>query len=379
MIQTINEQRKITVDDLPSELPVLNACGEPKESVIKKWLMNWILSAINKKTVKENDILPSKSELSEYLGVSKGTVQNAIRSIEDEGIIASKQKKGTIITGMTNPVNHLIKATSKRTKAVLAIKRVIIQKGYEKGETIPSARKMAEFLNLSQNIARSAYEHLSSTGIIEYKKITLNGSNWILKTVPSFSSEEMSLSVDLFPETLVEKITKSMKKYLASDFKPGDKIPSLDEFSQRLGVSVKTVHDCLKELNKQGIVISRRGKYGSILAQDPMNPVFEPLKENSIFAKAQDAAFYSYQKIETRIINLINNNYNAGDKLPSMSELASMFDVSTNTVRKALINLSQDGLVTFGRGRYGGTFVIEKPDFVKSDTYKWLSVNPDYK
>ena len=140
----------------------------------------------------------------------------------------------------------------------------------------------------------------------------------------------------------------------------------------------KLLKNCIKQLNKESIVISRRGRYGSILAQNPLAPAFEPLKENSIFAKADDAAFYNYQKVETEIINLINKNYKAGDKLPSMLELASMYDVSTNTIRKALISLEQEGFVTFGRGRFGGTFIIEKPNEIEEQKYQWLSINPDY-
>ena len=61
-----------------------------------------------------------------------------------------------------------------------------------------------------------------------------------------------------------------------------------------------------------------------------------------------------------------------------MLELASMYDVSTNTIRKALISLEQEGFVTFGRGRFGGTFIIEKPNEIEEQKYQWLSINPDY-
>ena len=176
----------------------------------------------------------------------------------------------------------------------------------------------------------------------------------------------------------VSKLTDDIKHYLSDSFAIGDKIPSHEKLSKKFNVSIKTIHDCIKQLNKEGIIISRRGRYGSILAQDPLKPVFEPLKENSIFTKAEDAAFYSYQKIESEIVNLINKNYKAGDKLPSMLDLASMYDVSTNTIRKALISLEQEGYVTFGRGRFGGTFIIEKPNETEEQKYQWLSINPNY-
>ena len=372
------KQRKIDINELPSEIPDFTSSFEPKDSIIKKWIINWILSAVSRNMIKENDILPKKSEISEYLGVSVGTVQNAIRYVEDEGFLKSKQKLGTMISNFSNPINNSLKSTSKREKAILAIKKAIIQKDYKVGKPIPSTRKMSDFLGISQNTTRLAYEHLCTIGILESRQMRGNDSNWYLKQIPSITSKDIKQIETMSADTLVYKLTKDLKIYLAKEFKIGDKIPSHEELATKLNVSVKTIHDCIKQLNKESIVISRRGRYGSILAQNPLSPVFEPLKENSIFAKAEDAAFYSYQKIENQIINLINSKYNSGEKLPSMVELSKKYDVSTNTIRKALISLEQDGYVTFGRGRFGGTFVIEKPDTSEKQSYQWLSINPDY-
>lgn len=378
MSNIASKQRKIDINELPTEIPDFTSTFEPKDSIIKKWIINWILSAVSKNSIKENDILPKKSEISEYLGVSVGTVQNAIRYVEDEGFLKSKQKLGTMISNFSNPIQKEPKSTSKREKAILAIKKAIIQKEYKIGKPIPSTRKMSEFLGISQNTTRLAYEHLCTIGILESMQMRGNDSNWYLKQIPTISSKDMKQVENMVADTLVYKLTRDLKTYLANEFNIGDKVPSHEELASKLNVSVKTIHDCIKQLNKEGIVISRRGRYGSILAQNPLSPVFEPLKENSIFAKAEDAAFYSYQKIENQIINLINSKYNAGEKLPSMIELSKMYDVSTNTIRKALISLEQEGYVTFGRGRFGGTFVIEKPETSEKQAYQWLSINPNY-
>lgn len=116
MSDTSLKQRKITINEMPSEIPDFEQSFESKDSLIKKWITNWILSALSKKTIKENDILPGKSELSSYLGVSIGTVQNAIRYVEDEGLLKSKQKIGTMISNMSNPFSGIKKSTSKREK-----------------------------------------------------------------------------------------------------------------------------------------------------------------------------------------------------------------------------------------------------------------------
>src|SRR4051794_4290145 len=50
------------------------------------------------------------------------------------------------------------------------------------------------------------------------------------------------------------------------------------------------------------------------------------------------------------------------EQLPSETDLASAFGVSTVTVREALTALRQQGLVTTRRGRGGGSFVCAPTD-----------------
>lgn len=373
----ILEQRKISVSELPCEIPDFTSSYEPKESLIKKWIINWICDAIQKKKIKENDILPKKSEISDYLGVSVGTVQNAIRYVEDEGYLKSKQRLGTMICAASNPIK-LEKSVSKRDKSIIAVQRVIIDKSYKIGKSVPSTRKMAEIIGVSQNTTRLAYEYLQKIGILASRNSRGNESNWILKDHPTISEEDAALSEKITSETLVKKLTQHLKVYLVENYNVGEKIPSHEELAKILKVSVKTVHDCVKQLADEGIILSRRGRYGSILSKNPFNNAFEPLKENSIFAKAHDAALYSYQKTESEIINMIKTNFKPGDKLPSMKELSKTFDVSTNTIRKALNNLANNGYITFGRGRFGGTFLIEVPEDIQRQPYQWLSINPEY-
>lgn len=59
--------------------------------------------------------------------------------------------------------------------------------------------------------------------------------------------------------------------------------------------------------------------------------------------------------------NILNENFKAGEKLPSESELTSRFSVSRNTVRRAIDILATDGLTTSVHGK--GVFVIENKPF----------------
>ena len=66
-----------------------------------------------------------------------------------------------------------------------------------------------------------------------------------------------------------------------------------------------------------------------------------------------------YTEIYDYIKNkILNDEYKAGEKLPSENELTSLFCVSRNTVRRAINQLSFEGLVASVHGK--GVFVLEK-------------------
>ena len=61
-----------------------------------------------------------------------------------------------------------------------------------------------------------------------------------------------------------------------------------------------------------------------------------------------------------------------------MEALSEKFDVSSNTIRKALQNLAKQGYVNFSRGRYGGTFVSDLPETDNGEAFRWLAISPQY-
>ena len=120
-----NELQRIEINQLPKEIPNFKNSFESKDSMIKQWLSDWITKGVKKGQLKENTLLPKKADLAYYLGVSVGTVQNAIRYVEDSGLLESKQRIGTIIRS-SNAQNPIIKkASSKREKVITLIKKYI--------------------------------------------------------------------------------------------------------------------------------------------------------------------------------------------------------------------------------------------------------------
>lgn len=379
-----SDLNRIEISQLPKEIPNFKNSFESKDSIIKKWLTNWIVSGVAKGKLKENSLLPKKADIAYHLGVSVGTIQNAIRFVEDAGLLESKQRIGTIIKSPNNSNPIIKKASSKREKVITLIKKYIIENKIKEGDTLPSTRALSNIIGNSTNTTRLALDYLSTLGIITSKELRSNEANWVLVKIPEMTDEEIQLNSNkLSAETLVLKVEDELKNYIKSNHKIGDKLPAHEELSNILKVSIKTVHDAMKKLINEGYLLARRGRYGTTIIKIPNTNILQPLNEtsiitDSIFAKAEDAAFYSYQKVENLVKSYISKNYEIGDKLPSMDDLSKHFDVSSNTIRKSLQNLSKQGYLSFSRGRYGGTFVTEIPEDETQETFRWLAVSQNY-
>lgn len=371
--------KQIHLNQLPKVLPNFKNANMSKDLIIEKWLTDWIVGGLKSKTIEKNSLIPKKAEIAYYLSVSTGTIQNAIRYVEDKGFLQSKQRLGTFVQDVNEPKLEMRKLTSKREKMIAEIKKYIVNNNYKKNQELPSSRQLAMKMNSSTNTVRLALENLASQNILENKTIKGNEKFWVVKNVPKLKSSELTKDTDIKSTTLVEQVEKELKSYIFKNYKVGDRLCSHSELASKLNVSIKTIHDSMKALIEQNILLSRRGKYGTTVIKISDSSVLTPQKESSIFVNPQDTMFYSYQKIEHNIKALIKNEYDLGEKLPAMDELSKKFNVSTNTIRKALQNLESQKIITFSRGRYGGTFVINIPEEeLSNQSFKWLAVNPQY-
>ena len=363
-----SELRQLGINDISQELPNLKDIKESKAIVIGKWIMSWI----DKNNISPNTLMPSKPELAYLLGVSIGTIQNALRYIEDMGYVESKQCIGTIIKDRNAQGNNIRKLTSKREIAINAIKKYIIEKDFKINDSLPSSRSIAEEIGCSNNTTRLALEFLSTQNILEHKFKNSNEIGWIVKTLEFKLDENIDKNL-----SLVKKVEDDLKKYITENLQIGSKMPPHETLSKDLSVSIKTIHDALKLLIDEGILLARRGRYGTTVVKMPNNKNIQIQKETSIFAPAPDTAFYYYEKTQNHIKKMIAENYEIGAKLPSILDLSKQLDLSPNTVRKAFHNLAKEGYLAFSRGRYGGTFVIDIPE-TEEQAFKWLAVNPKY-
>ena len=375
------EFKKIESSHIPKKIPDFKNTFESKDSIVKKWFINWIDTILKSNIEKENLLLPSKQIMAKHLGVSVGTVQSAIRYIEDLGYVESKQKIGTIIK--TSKESVFKKLTSKRDLTVNYIRRFIVENNLKYGDILPDINFFIKDLNISQNTLRLALTFMVENKELKSYKNHININYRILNVDKSIDYNTKE------PLTLVDKIYNEIKEYIKANFKTGDKLPSNNELAKIFNASIKTINDVCRKLENQNIICAKRGKYGTIVTYESNSNVLDSVSkpENSIFASSHDAQFYYYQKIETNILKMIKNQYSLGDKLPSIYELACHYDVSTNTIRKALNSLNKKGIVQFLRGRYGGTFVSSILDETyyeynstqkSGEAYKWLSLNPEF-
>jgi DNA-binding GntR family transcriptional regulator len=370
--------RRIEMGELPKKLPDFRHSNLTKDVAVAEWLENWINKEQEKGKKISNCLLPKKFDLAVYVGISIGTIQNAIRYIEDKGLVESKQRIGTMICESIKSSVQIRKQTSKREQAIVALKKAIIEHNFKIDAPLPSSRELAKLIGSASNTTRLVLEHLASIGIIESRGCRGNKANWTLKQIPQLTENEIQAESSMETDTLVDQVERDLKEYLSQTYKLGDKIPAHFELSQVLKVSIKTVHDAMKRLISEGIINAKRGRYGTTIIKMPYTSAMQPKPENSIFALAAEASIYNYEKVENHLKLVIQKNYKIGDKLPAMSDLAKELNVSSNTIRKALQRLARELIVDFSRGRYGGTFVTKMPKVQETAAFTWLSVNPEH-
>ena len=367
-----NNLEKISIDFFKNNLPNLKNINETKTVVIGKWLSELIVQGINSNELKSGQLLPSKAEFAYNLGVSIGTIQTAFKYCDDFGCIDAKPCVGTVVKDKNNLPVFNRKTSSKRDKIISEIKKYIKSQNFHNNDKIHSPKIIAQNINQPINSVRLALENLCSSGILKHVYRNSEGqTGWYL------IKEDFLIENDL-PEvkTLVDKTVDNLKDYINKNCKRGDRIYSHAKFAKILNTSVSTVHTAYNILCKEGILKTRRGQYGTIIERMPYEK-YTPKPETSIFLPSSEAVNYYYEKIQSQIKKMISQNYEIGDKLPPITELAKTFEISPNTVRKALVKISDEGYVKSLRGRYGGIIVTELPD-TESQGFRWLAVNPQY-
>ena len=373
-----NENNRLQINEFPILTSDFFVEGQQKDEQIKTWLKNYITEGLKSKKIEENTLLPLKAKLAYYFGVGEGTVQSAVRKLEDEGFVVSKQRIGTIIISQNSNISEKMnKLTSKRDKISEQIKLYINKNNYEIGDILPSMHELEQIFNSKRNTIRAALDFLTFQGYVKITN-TEKEENKLWEITKKITKKEITNieENEIHSKTLSQKISEKIEQYIIKNCKIGSRLEPINILAQKYNVSEKTAYDAMQILLEKGIIQARRGKYGTIVIKMPTD-IFQPSKERSIFLPAAQAAVYSYKRIENLLKNKIINEYSIGDRLPAMKELSAELDVSTNTIRKAIIDLSAEGYLTVSRGKFGGIYVLDIPE-ESTQSFRWLAVNPQY-
>ena len=364
--------KHLTSNDIKIALPDFSNSKLSKCAIVVDWLINWVKHALEVGIADFGDFIPTKEELAKFLGVSTSTIQNAIRQVKNLGYLCSKQSIGTYITDFYSKDIKQDNEILNTTVACCKIKKIILDEGIKLNTPILSIAELSRMTDISQNTIRFNLMELEQKGYLQRKKLRGNKYAWIYIKELELTKEEIVNGLKDENFTLTHQLLEKIQKYIEKTYKAGDKILPNSAFSRMFDVSVKTVNDAMKILNNKKIILSRRGKYGTIyLGNSGKNQYVTSERKQPHLAKYG----YSWQKALVNLKKHIIENYKAGDKIASIRDLAGILNVSPNTIRRALKDLFENGYLISKRGKAGGIFIIEMPE--KEQTYKWLSINPE--
>ena len=370
---------KIQISQIDFPAPDFKFSLQSKEKVVLKWLIDWLDYAIGANIIQYGDFLPEKFKLAKYLNVSTGTLQNAIRQAEDMGYFESRQSVGTVIKNPNSKDNIFEKTGSKKDKAVLLIKKYILDTNLKLGQALPSVKELSRMVGLGDSTIRLALETLVSLQVLKVVPLKVNKSKWV------YSSLISPDTVQFKGVNLVSSIAKKIKNFISQNCNVGDKIPSNSFFAKEFNISIRTVNEAARILNEQKIILSRRGRYGTIYINSPEKIKMQKNREEkSLFMSKgktqplQENYLYCWEKTLNALKKYIIQNHQSGEKIPPMRELASILNVSTNTIKRAVSILCEEGYLIAQRGKYGGVFILEIPQEERNfEAFTWLALNPD--
>lgn len=365
--------KHLTSDDIKIAKPDFKNSKLPKGQILVDWLIDWVKYSLETGIADFGDFIPSKVELANFLNVSTSTIQNSIRQVKNLGYFCSKQSIGTYITDFYSKDLREDDKIMSSSVACCKIKKIILDEGTKLNCPILSISELSKRTDISKNTIRFNLIELEQKGYLKRKRLRGNRYSWIYIKELELTKEEIINGLNDENFTLTHQLLEKIQKYIEKTYKSGDKILSNSAFSRMFDVSIKTVNDAMKILNSKKIILSRRGKYGTIYLGNNKN------KTSFLTTERKQANYnkysYSWQKALANLKKYILEKYKTGEKIAPIRELASILNVSPNTIRRALRDLFENGYLVSKRGKSGGIFIVEMPS--GEQTYKWLAINPD--
>jgi len=338
---------KSTVKDLPKKK--VNLDTKDKPTAIAEWLRDWLISRQKNGKISDNHLLPLKKDIADYLGTSIGTVQTAVLKLQDDGLVIGMQRIGSIVCPLYVDIdidvnkNRYLKLSSKRDSAISVLKKYIINSNMQVGDSLPSARDLATLIGGGASNVRLALNYLTKQGIVVSKGGSSKTGGWKLAVLPVLN-EDTDCSMVVRSESMVAKLTPLVEAFLLGNYKQGERIPSFNDLATIFNVSIKTISDAIVLLQQKGFLYSKRGRHGTFLSNGSYQPATD---------------FYHYEKALEKLKALFANDLNTKSPVKT-KELSDLIGFHYMTVRRALLHLKKEGLISFVRGVKGGVVVNNK-------------------
>jgi len=368
--------KHLTLDDIKIPKPDFTTSKTKKGEAITEWLVEWVKYSLEYGIVNFGDLIPNKHELATFLNVSPATVQNSIRQVKNMGYFYSKQSVGTCIADFYSKDLKENDGLCHSSIAECKIKKIVLDEKTKINTPILSIAELSKRTDISQNTIRFSLIALEQKGYLEKIHLKGNKHSWIYKKEFTLSKEELTNGINDENITLTHQLIDKIQEYLEKTYKTGDKILPNQALSNMFDVSIKTVNDAMKILNSKKIILSRRGKYGTIYLGKEKNQKTSFVTQERRKLNNNQTFVYSWQKALTYLKKYIIENYSVGDKIAPIRELANILNVSPNTIRRALADLFNNEYLISKRGKLGGIYIIEMPQS-QEEAYRWIALNPE--
>ncbi len=225
------------------------------------------------------------------------------------------------------------------------IKKSLKEGNIKPYDYLPSKGDLAFHTGVSLGTMQNVFRIVEDSGLIESRQKV--GS--YIKNPDDKSLEKLTSKRDVASENI--------KKYiLENNIKEGDSLISVRKLSKVLAIPFATTRIAINALMSENI-LEKQG-----------NTFIVKTTEFDINTKEQETLV---EKIAEHINKLIKTKLKHGEKLPSNSTLADMYNVSIKTIHDAIKILSVAGIVKTKRGYYG-TVVSSQDD--ENDLYFYEQV-----
>lgn len=107
-----------------------------------------IINYINDNNLKEGDLLPGESQLCQLFGISRGTLREAMRVLEEDGVVIRKQGVGTFISNTNLSIRSTLDLNEGVTEMIIG-KGMIPGSKFKEIKTIKANKKLAKKLKIS--------------------------------------------------------------------------------------------------------------------------------------------------------------------------------------------------------------------------------------